>query len=114
MVVGDVRIVLLHRQRLVQAPGTPRSGLLRPEGTAAPGRGHSGILAQMPKAQQKQKSIVGSGLRGSLPIPEELYNVPGFVNNVIRFMTESTAYANKGVAFVATLALHVGGRVKWP
>lgn len=28
-------------------------------------------------------------------------------------MTESTAYANKGVAFVATLALHVGGRVKW-
>ena len=29
-------------------------------------------------------------------------------------MTESTAYANKGVAFAAVLALHVGGRVKWP
>ena len=74
----------------------------------------SSILSQKPKAYQKQKSIVGSGLRGSLPFPEELYNVPGFVNNVIRFMTESTAYANKGVAFAAALALPVGGRVKWP
>lgn len=72
----------------------------------------SGILAQKPKAEQKQKSVVGSGLRGCLPFPEELYNVPGFVNNVIRFMTESTAYANKGVAFAAALALqaHLAAR----
>ena len=70
----------------------------------------SGILKQKPRSEQK--SISDSGLRGCLPFPEELYNVPGFVNNVIRFMTESTAYANRGVAFAAALALqaHLAAR----
>ena len=68
----------------------------------------SGILCQ----NIKNKKPVSNTLPGCLPFPEELYDVPGFVGEVIRFMTESTPYPNKGVAFAAALALqaHLAAR----